>query len=718
MDLNAIVHTVSKDLTLPLDRLPNAAESAVGRQIIQDAQNSLVTIHSRVEDERMKFQELKALHEATISSLLDQERELTSRIARARAFFAPIRKMPDELLGDVFLIIWATGDKKCAWKLATVNRKWRNVALSIPRLWSTIQLKTNTTLCPAETVRLWLERSGNVPLDVDITLSRAPGSPSIPERPQTSSRRRLMQSAHAHHFPSFWNGASSSSHGISSLSPPQMYPSSSSRNEENSGSGSDIAWGYIVFDYLIKNLYRWKRFRFLFSSSFPSVKALDEIKGKAPLLQEFVVGSVDNPLVSATDHWHWLPSADSRTPNPPSATPNLKKLELRYVPFRYSSPMLRNLSSLKLTNASVGTQGLTLNRVITMLAASPRLESLELHINIASNLLPLSTPLTLEELRHLRLGGNQTPVIQQLIGQLITPSLSSLAIDLENRTDTTGLPEALSSLLLRSSGAVVKSFSYGATSPTSSSGFYNSSYQTIFPTSVLPNLFHLEDLNVSACDVISILQVLASSQGQQDLDHPDDETDFGGPPGLAPPGVGGGMFVGSFGGTATPAVLTNNALTNALAAATNAGAGGLASPLTAVATALLNATGAGAGLLGGVAGLGASIPNPPGQPQAFGDDYLCPYLRNLTFKNCQMSQEAITKVIKLVEARNPDRIGGPSSSGDAAIPRRIRSLEFQECGHVGGDVIEWLEERIENVVYTEATGSAFRIPPPYSYSGL
>ncbi|KAG8976521.1 hypothetical protein FRB90_009148 [Tulasnella sp. 427] len=83
-----------------------------------------------------------------------------------------------------------------------------------------------------------------------------------------------------------------------------------------------------------------------------------------------------------------------------------------------------------------------------------------------------------------------------------------------------------------------------------------------------------------------------------------------------------------------------------------------------------------------------------------------------------MSPEAITRVIKLVEARNPDRIAGASSSADTAIPRRLRSLEFQECGHVGSDVIEWLEDRIEKVEYTEATGSAFRIPPPYSYSGL
>ncbi|KAG9008060.1 hypothetical protein FRB90_009135, partial [Tulasnella sp. 427] len=587
-----------------MDRLPSAAETTAGRQFIQETQGSLETVKNRVQDERAKFEEIKALHEATINSLLDHERELQTKIARAQAFFAPIRKLPDELLTDVFLIIWASGDTKCAWALATVNRKWRRVALSIPRLWSTIQLKTNTAICPAETIRLWLERSGTAPLDVDITLTRTPGSSPIPERSHSSSRRRLMHSVHAHHLSSFWSGAGPSNHGLSSLSPSQMIQSASSRNDDNQGSGSDVAWGWIVFDYLIKNLGRWRRFRFIFNSSFPSIKALDEIKGKAPLLEEFVVGSSDNPLVSASDQWHWLPSVEPRLPDTPNTTPKLKKLELRYVPFRYSSPMLRNLSSLKLTNGSVGMQGLTLSRVVTMLAASPRLESLELHINIANNVLPLSTPLTLEDLRHLRLGGNQTPIVQQLVNQLITPSLSSLAIDLESRSDTTGLPEAITGLLLRSSGAVLKSFSYGATSPTVSSGYYGSSYQTMFPTSVLPNLFHLEELTVAACDVIAILQVLASSQGQQELDHPDDETDFGGPPGLAPPGVGGGMFIGSFGGTTTPAVLTNNALTNALAAATNGGGNGLASPLTAVATALLNATGGAGGLLGGVPGAG------------------------------------------------------------------------------------------------------------------
>lgn len=117
------------------------------------------------------MEELKALHEATVQSLEDQRNELEAKITRAQAYLAPVRKLPDELLSEVFLIIWHGGDKKCAWKLAAVCRLWRRVALSLPKIWSAIHLKTTTAACPAEIIRLWLERSGRtVPLDIDITL--------------------------------------------------------------------------------------------------------------------------------------------------------------------------------------------------------------------------------------------------------------------------------------------------------------------------------------------------------------------------------------------------------------------------------------------------------------------------------------------------------------------------------------------------------------------
>ncbi|KII90530.1 hypothetical protein PLICRDRAFT_173931 [Plicaturopsis crispa FD-325 SS-3] len=60
-----------------------------------------------------------------------------------------------------------------ALKLGQVCRRWRAVALSTPRLWSTIHLSTNRKYLPAEPQRLlevWLERSQPLPLSLSLKL--------------------------------------------------------------------------------------------------------------------------------------------------------------------------------------------------------------------------------------------------------------------------------------------------------------------------------------------------------------------------------------------------------------------------------------------------------------------------------------------------------------------------------------------------------------------
>ena len=154
-----------------MDRLPTAQESVLARQAVKQLQSSVTAIRGQVSAEKARIAELQALHEATINSLEDQRDELEAKISKAQAYLAPVRKLPDELLSEVFVIIWCAGDKKCGWKLASVCRLWRRVALSLPKIWSAIHLKTTTAACPAEIIRLWLERSGRtVPLDIDITL--------------------------------------------------------------------------------------------------------------------------------------------------------------------------------------------------------------------------------------------------------------------------------------------------------------------------------------------------------------------------------------------------------------------------------------------------------------------------------------------------------------------------------------------------------------------
>lgn len=154
-----------------MEGLPSAQERDQAKQALESYRLTMVSLQEKSAQAQTKLKEAIAEAERQLRSLDNEATDLQVKVAQAEAFLAPIRKMPQELLAEVFRIIFWSGDKKCAWKLARVNRLWRRLALGIPTLWSSINLTTTTSLCPADTIRLWLERSGNrTPLDIDITL--------------------------------------------------------------------------------------------------------------------------------------------------------------------------------------------------------------------------------------------------------------------------------------------------------------------------------------------------------------------------------------------------------------------------------------------------------------------------------------------------------------------------------------------------------------------
>ncbi|TFK63841.1 hypothetical protein BDN72DRAFT_775422, partial [Pluteus cervinus] len=92
-----------------------------------------------------------------INRLTEQIRALRS----ARNELAPISRLPMELLRNIFLLTRNSTRSPAggvSLTLSWVSRKWREFALGIPHLWSTIDL----------TVPSWIEtcltRSRNVPL--------------------------------------------------------------------------------------------------------------------------------------------------------------------------------------------------------------------------------------------------------------------------------------------------------------------------------------------------------------------------------------------------------------------------------------------------------------------------------------------------------------------------------------------------------------------------
>ncbi|KAH7924933.1 hypothetical protein BV22DRAFT_1012275 [Leucogyrophana mollusca] len=91
---------------------------------------------------------------------------------------------------------------------------------------------------------------------------------------------------------------------------------------------------------------------------------------------------------------------------------------------------------------------------------------------------------------------------------------------------------------------------------------------------------------------------------------------------------------------------------------------------------------------------------PPDEDQTH---WACPNLTSVSMKNCHPHSDGVSRLVQLVEARNPDT-GSPAMANGVA-PVKLRHLELNDCTSLGQDVIDWLRKRVDNVVCME--------PSPY-----
>ncbi|KAF7314748.1 hypothetical protein MKEN_00948800 [Mycena kentingensis (nom. inval.)] len=104
----------------------------------------------------------------------------------------PWRRLPDELLAEIFLFVgqpdidmdpdnatqvFRSDNEDCALLLVQICRYWRNVALGTRRLWNHITITVREhalQFAPSERVKLWLQRAGNhVPLFITLGWNNA-----------------------------------------------------------------------------------------------------------------------------------------------------------------------------------------------------------------------------------------------------------------------------------------------------------------------------------------------------------------------------------------------------------------------------------------------------------------------------------------------------------------------------------------------------------------
>ncbi|KAI0938662.1 hypothetical protein AcW1_001666 [Taiwanofungus camphoratus] len=509
-----------------------------------------------------------------------------------------------------------------------------------------IRLVTTQATSP-DTIRLWLERSGNtVPLDIEIFLRSHPPQQTVLE----PHPRRRNPTAPIHGFADQWgvnagwasppgtahaalggNGPTTYlqqtpgihilplgqapqfvvANGAGVVSAQAMHAHddlwgmpplvSSERAPSASRTKRNMHWGHIAFFYLVEQMHRWERFVFRFDRQFASIAALKTIEGDAPLLREFEVACAEPAFYA---DWKWLPSAAA---NAGFEMSSLRTLTLHHVPFKWSSPMFRNLRTLSIR--TLPTVHLALDRIMYIIGSNPQLESLSLHFNSPTPpVLPL-TATALPELKILSLSGHY--LLSSLVESLIVPSLDSLILDIDAREP---VEDMVSGILARSNGPPVTrlSLAYGLSAGTSS--FYYGAGAGVASWQFLGELDHLRALQIGSAPFEPLLAMLGA---------PDDD----------------------------------------------------------------------------------------GQ-----DHWVCPNLVALAMRGCHVHGDGITKLVQMVEARNPNPVAGGGGFAPGVIaPARLKRLEMYDCAALGPDVMKWLKTRIDDVVCIEPTFEGSPRSPPYTY---
>ncbi|KAJ7893954.1 hypothetical protein B0H14DRAFT_829473 [Mycena olivaceomarginata] len=136
-----------------------------------------------------------------------KRRHLQQFIDAHRAMLAPMRRLPQDTLRGIFMACLsstrnpAISSAEAPLLLCLICQSWRSIALAMPRLWASIHIVVPNRLRLqhiVDRVAVWLKRSGAVPLDISMVLSRTCGddwdiSPLLSSLVAVSRRWRTIE---------------------------------------------------------------------------------------------------------------------------------------------------------------------------------------------------------------------------------------------------------------------------------------------------------------------------------------------------------------------------------------------------------------------------------------------------------------------------------------------------------------------------------------------
>ncbi|KAJ6448108.1 hypothetical protein C8R45DRAFT_884413 [Mycena sanguinolenta] len=143
---------------------PSDAEIPIVRQIIADDEELMQTLDDQV------------VHlQSTLAQLMQKRSEIVEHIREHRAILSPLRRVPSELICEIFDLstaqVRAEPYATPPWRLGCISRSWRQYAVTYPPLWSSLTISALSTYSSRENrklpaVDIQLVRSAAISLDI------------------------------------------------------------------------------------------------------------------------------------------------------------------------------------------------------------------------------------------------------------------------------------------------------------------------------------------------------------------------------------------------------------------------------------------------------------------------------------------------------------------------------------------------------------------------
>ena len=167
-------HTVANDIELPTTPVPDLLG---GHYIASESQAQMIcdTISAAQADILRLDGEITRLN-AVLDGLTRKRDALQTYTHLHTALVAPIRRLPPEVLSEIFLHYNDENNiskfrlNTAPLQLGGVCSRWRTIALSTPRLWTSFALDIRPKYLKSDTIlaKTWLARAGRCPLTIRL----------------------------------------------------------------------------------------------------------------------------------------------------------------------------------------------------------------------------------------------------------------------------------------------------------------------------------------------------------------------------------------------------------------------------------------------------------------------------------------------------------------------------------------------------------------------